>query len=596
MINSMTDKRRNNIPGRVIIIVLFLSCFIFFAVFYQYHVYFTEQLQIFQLTISHFLNYFSKPAFFASYLGDFFTQFYYLTGGGAVVITSALALFWFAVSQLLRKINFNNSLILLSVLPVVISWIALCSTEFPVSNIISLIISVLAAYLYISILKRRNRLMAAIFMLPLLYIAAGSNFYLLAIIAVCYEIYTNNSGKIYHALLLCAITVFVPFALKNHYLLTTSQAFTYLSEMNRNPGFKHFLPLISVLISVIIASLPLQKLRLKLNSLPSVLIQTVFIIAFLLTGLRLNADFTLEKILKLDFEASHDRWSKVYELSQKYKMHNKLSAYYTNMALSKLGFMPDSLMEHYQPAATGLFIPVNVNENYMTITFSNEVYWQLGDVNASQHSALLGMIFSPRAQNVRLMKRLVEINIVNRQYAAAEKFIGILGKTMFYRKWASDRKKFLFNEEECSRSKWITAKRAIIPSKDLLKKGNEYIKTLRMLVDNHPENRMAVDYLLCYHLLIKDIPSFVKDFDKYYSSCGNILLPEVYQEGLLIRIASGESSYDSYKQFRFSPDIVKRMTEYTRRYEENNGKGNTLQKEFGTTYWFYYHFATLTSE
>ena len=598
MVNNlkMTDTRRKNISERIIIVLLFLSCFFFFAVYYQYHVYFTEQLQIFQLTFSHFLNYFSKPAFFASYLGDFFTQFYYLTGGGAVVISLTLVLLWLVVSLLLKKINNSNSLILLSFLPVVFSWIALCSTEFPVSNVISLIISVLAAYLYISVLSRRNRLVAAIFMLPLLYIAAGSNFYLFAIIAVCYEIYTNNPIKIYHALLLCAITVFVPFALKDHYLLTSAQAFTYLSEMNKTPGFKHFLPLFSVLISVLIAGLPLQKFKLKLDTLQSFLIQTVFIIALLLTGLRLNADFTLEKILKLDFEASHDRWSKVYELSQKYKMHNKLSAYYTNMALSKLGFMPDSLMEHYQPAATGLFIPVNVNENYMTITFSNEVYWQLGDVNASQHSALLGMIFSPRTQNARLMKRLIEINIVNGQYAAAEKFISILGKTMFYRQWAEDRKKFLFNEEECSRSSWITGKRAIIPSKDLLKKGNEYIKTLRMLADNHPENKMAVDYLLCYHLLIKDIPSFVKDFDKYYSSCGNILLPEVYQEGLLIRIASGERSYDAYKKFRFSPEIIKRMTEYTRKYEENNGKGNALQKEFGTTYWFYYHFATLTSE
>jgi hypothetical protein len=598
MINSliMTNAKRNNIPGRVITVVLFVSCFSFFAFFYQYHVYFTEQLQIFQMTFSHFLNYFSKPAFFASYSGDFLTQFYYLTVGGAVVITLTLAMLWFAVSRLLKKISNNNPLILFTVLPVVFSWIALCSMEFPVSNLISLILSVFAANLYLSILSRRNRFVAAIFMLPLLYITAGSNFYLLAIIAACFEIYTINPGKIYHSLLLCAITIFVPLALKNHYLLTTGQAFTYLSEMNRNPGFKHFLPLLSVLISVVIAGSPLQNLKLKLNTLPSVALQLVFIIVLLVTGFRLNADFTLEKILKLDFEASHDRWSKVYELSQKYKMHNKLSAYYTNMALSKLGYMSDSLMEYYQPAATGLFIPVNANENYMTITFSNEIYWQLGDINASQHSALLGMIFSPRAQNVRLMKRLVEINIVNRQYAAAEKFIGILGKTMFYRKWASDRRKFLFNEEECSRSNWITDKRAIIPSKDLLKKGNEYVRTLRMLADNHPENKMAVDYLLCYHLLIKDIPSFVKDFDKYYSSFGQIHLPEVYQEGLLIRIVSGESSYDAYKQYRFSPDIVKRMTEYTRKYEENNGKGNALQKEFGTTYWFYYHFATLTSE
>ena len=114
------------------------------------------------------------------------------------------------------------------------------------------------------------------------------------------------------------------------------------------------------------------------------------------------------------------------------------------------------------------------------------------------------------------MKRLVEINIVNGQYAVAEKYIGILEKTMFHREWAAGMEKYLYNESECSKADWITEKRAIIPSRDLLKKGNEYITTLRMLADNNPDNRMAIDYLLCYHLLSKDIHSFVADFEKYY--------------------------------------------------------------------------------
>lgn len=593
----MNNKGRNNISGIVFIIVFFLSCLVFFGIFYNYHLFFTGQLQIFLLTSDHFLTYLSKPAFLSSYLGDFFTQFYYLIGGGAVVITITLGILWLSVGLLLKKISKQNSLILLPVLPVVFSWVALCNPEFPVSNIISLIISVISTLIYVSIRSDRTRILSGIIMLPLLYIAAGSNFYLLTVIAVYYEIFrTDKSGRFLFALILFAVTVYIPFDLKNNYLITTGQAFTYLSEMAMNPGLKYFLPLISLIITVIFAGLPFEKLRLDINSSLSFLIQSIVVVALLVPGIWLNSDFTLEKILRLDYETSYNRWSKVYDLSQKYQMRNNLSAYYTNMALSKLGLMPDRLMEHYQPAATGLFIPVNADENYLTITFSNEVYWQLGDVNASQHSALLGIIFSPRAQNVRLIKRLVEINIVNGEYAVAGKFITILEKTMFHRKWASDRRKFLYNEEECSGSNWIMAKRAIIPSKDILKEGNEYVKTLRMLADNHPDNKMAVDYLLCYHLLTKDISSFVKDFEKYYSSDRNILLPKVYQEGLLIRIASEEDSFKAYDKFRFSPDIVKGISEYTKIYEENSGNGVFLQKKFGKTYWFYYHFATLTSE
>lgn len=590
----MNNKGRNNISEIVFIIVLFLGCLIFFGIFYNYHLFFTGQLQIFLLTFKHFLSYLSKPAFFSSYFGDFFTQFCYLIGGGAVVITITLGILWLSVGLLLKKISKQNSLILLPVLPVIFSWVALCNPEFPVSNIISLIISVVSTLIYVSIRSDRTRILSGIIMLPLLYVAAGSNFYLLTVIAGYYEIFrTDNPGRFLFALILFAVTVYIPFDLKNNYLITTGQAFTYLSEMTRNKGLKHFLPMISLIITVIFAGLPFEKLKVDINSSLSFLIQSIVVVALLVPGIWLNSDFTLEKILRLDYEASFNRWSKVYDLSQKYKMRNNLSAYYTNMALSKLGLMPDRLMEHYQPAATGLFIPVDADENYLTITFSNEVYWQLGDVNASQHSALLGMIFSPRAQNVRLMKRLVEINIVNGEYAVAEKFITILDKTMFHRKWASDRRKFLYNEEECSGSNWIMAKRAIIPSKDILKKGNEYKKTLEMLAGDHPENKMAVDYLLCYDLLDKNLPSFIKNLVTFYKSDVKVVLPQVYQEALLITMASGKYPTDSFKQFIFNPGNIKRIADYTRIFEENKGNGTYLQKDFGKTYWFYFHYARM---
>jgi hypothetical protein len=593
----MKPGRKISIAEIIIISFFSLACLIFFGVFYRYHIFFEEQLQIFLITGDHFLSYLSKPAFLSSYAGDFLTQFYYLIGGGAVVVTITLGILWLSVRQLLKKISRNNYFILLPVLPVVLSWIALCDFEFPVSNIISLIISVIFTLIYVSIRSGRTRILAGIILLPFLYISAGSNFYLLTVIAVYCEIFRiDDPGRFLRSLLLCAITVFIPFSLSKYYLITIGQSFTYMSEMSKNSEFKYFLPLMSLIITVIIAGLTIEKIKGNINSSLSFLIQFIVVVVLVVSGIWRNADFSMERILRLDYEASHNRWKTVYDLSQKYKMRDNLSAYYTNMALARLGLISDSLMEHYQPAAKGLFIPVNPDENYIAITFSNEVYWQLGDINASQHSALLGMIFSPRAQNSRLMKRLTEINIVNGEYAVAEKYIKILEKTLFHHKWASSRRKFLYDEKECSGSSWIQEKRAIMPSKDLLKKRNEYAKTLRMLADDHPENRMAVDYLLCYYLLCKDIRSFTIDFDKYYASDRNRLLPKVYQEGLLIWIASGGGNFQDYNKFRFSPAIVKDFKDYSDLFEKNRGNGTALQKKYSKTYWFYFHYVTIKSE
>jgi hypothetical protein len=592
----MTETRKYSTPEKIFVVLIFAGCLLFFGFFYRYHLFFTEQLQIFRLTTDQFMSYLSRPAFLSSFIGDFLTQFYYLQGGGAVVITAALFALWLVTRQLVNRIYPGNDSLLFPLLPVVVSWIALCDPEFPVSNVISLIISVTCTLIYLSQSSFRIRLLLVIILTPVLYIAAGSSFYILTATGICYEIIQKEHRQgFFNGILFIAAALFFPLMAKSIYLLTAPQALTYLSEMTSTPSFFQYLPMLT-LICLILSSLLLSQHFFKTRTVFGLTGWIISLVVILVMGIRLTADFTMEKILRLDFEASHNQWNKVYELSGRYRMRNSLSAYFTNMALSKLDILPDSLMRHYQPAATGLFIPVNANENYMTIAFSNEVYWQLGDVNASQHSALLGMVFSPRAKNSRLMKRLIEINIVNGEYAVAEKYIGILEKTLFYRNWATEKRKYLFNEEECKRSGWIMEKRALIPTNDLLKKSNEYIITLRMLADNHSGNRMAVDYLLCFHLLSKDISSFITDFERYYTSEMGASLPEVYQEGLLISIGSGRRNPGDYSKFRFNNEIIRNFADYTREYEENNGKGAALYKKYGKTYWFYYHFAKMNNE
>ena len=573
--------------------LFFSACFLFFYFIYKYHLFFVEQQQIFLLTPEYFLSYLSKPAFLSSYIGDYITQFYYLTGGGAVVITLTFITLWLLVRKLIKRFTGKESGSLLPLIPVILSWIALCDIEFPIAAIVSMVISVAFTLIYISIKKGWLRFTAGIIILPLLYITAGSYFFLFAILSALYEILNGDTQKKYMASSLLIIAFLTPLCLKSHYLITTLQAYTWISDAVRNPRILYFLPSISLTVTVLLYLISFGKARFRLSGMTLVLSRVVVLLVILVPGIWFTADFTLEKILALDYEAIHNRWNRVYELSNRYNLRNNISSYYTNMAMAKAGILGDELMNHYQPAATGLFIPVNANETYLTITFSNEVWWQLGDVNASQHSALLGMIFSPRSRNTRLMKRLVEINIVNGEYAVAEKYINILEKTLFYSKWANEKRRFLNSEAECKGSQWIASKRAIIPTTDLLKSENEYKKTLEMLAEAHPENRMAVDYLLCYDLLDKNIRSFAENFKKYYNQEVKSSLPKVYQEALLIEIASGRYKPEDFGNFVFNPENVRRMAEYTKLYEESNGKGSALQEKFGKSYWFYYHFAVM---
>lgn len=90
---------------RITGITILLFSLLFFTFRYPHHLFFTEQMQLFLLTPAYFSAYLSKPAALASYPGDFFTPFYYLRGGGALVITSHLLILWLLLRSMIRRFS-----------------------------------------------------------------------------------------------------------------------------------------------------------------------------------------------------------------------------------------------------------------------------------------------------------------------------------------------------------------------------------------------------------------------------------------------------------------------------------------------------------
>jgi hypothetical protein len=527
---------------------LFLMiCFVFYSFFYSYHLFFTEQMQLFIITPEYFYGYFSKPAAIACYLGDFFTQFYYLKAGGAVVITITLSCIWILLKKLIKRFSDKKYISIIPILVVVvIAWMH-TDLAYTLASTIALIIAVISGLLYTYIPKQFVRLIVGIVFLPVLYIIAGAYFYLFVFIAILFEILNSNKKYItafVYALVLMFFSIFLPLFARSYYYLTKQQAYIYPNS----------------------------------------------------TNIKAKPNFFLEKLLALDSEWYFNRPDKTLELAEKYKLKNPLASYYYNLALSKNNLLPEKLMEGYQPGVKGLFIPVDSEQNYISITFSNEIYYHLGDMNAAQHAVLLATIFSPKCQSSRLMRRLVEINIINGEYDVVEKYLKMLEHTLFHRKWAKDKRRFLYNEQECNKAKWIAEKRNQYPIIDLLKAtNNDFVQTLKHLYLNHPENQYALDYLLCFYLLKKDINSFSKIIIDQYKNKRFESLPIIYQEALLIYFAQNPDN-ENRKLIRFAPGIYDKFANYNELYEKNNGNGGPLQKNYGKTYWFYYQYAAFKSK
>lgn len=517
----------------------------------------------------------------SSYVGDFLTQFFYLRGGGAMVLASLFGVEWLLGTVVIKRIAGVANAGLWASFPVLADWILHCDTLHGVSVSVGFILAMSLFLIYsLTAKKWLSYLVLAIFTVSGYWLAGGA-FLAFPFLVVAYDFSQHKSIWI-KGVLVFATVFSIPVMWRHHYLLTQIHSLIY-------PAFNKqslFLP-VALLGSVSCAVL-LKKLELTHAKMISIGVSfSLFVV--LATGLKANANFNFEKILSLDYETYLGNPERVVGLSKKYQLKNKQASYFINMALARQGVLPEYLLHFYQPFSLGLILPVTPNENWQSIFVSNEVFFLMGDMNLAQHSAMLGNTFSPYQRSSRMMRRLAEINLVNEDSAAANKYLRILSKTQFHKKWAQSR---LAINHSPNTARWLTEKRTQLPRTDRLIKSNDYLAALSFLVEQNPGNLIALDYLLCYHLLNKDLKSFRNVYDQYARSV-NRPVPAVYGEALLIGLFTSRASSAEALGYAIRPEKLKDFTDYTELYEKTAGDGDALKERFERSYWFYYHFATI---
>ncbi|MCY1722941.1 DUF6057 family protein [Prolixibacteraceae bacterium Z1-6] len=568
-----SEKIWNGVIAAEIAVVSFL----FFQFFYAYHLFFKEQILLFIYTPDYLLSYFSKPGWLTCLTGDFLTQFFYLRGGGPFVLAALFSIEWILSYLSIKKISKSQLAKFWAVLPVIADFVSHLSLAHT-ARISTGLILVLLLFLFYSGIK--NKYLATV--VAVIFSIAGHWFIGSAafVFPVLVLLHKLNSKYFVPNTLLLPLVFVLPLLIRGTYLLPLNE--TLLFPATQIEGL---LPL-AVFLFVLVIEVILQKTKTR----PLFVKLSIGIIGLALAigGFKNNVNFNREKIFALDSETYFGNTKKVIELAGKSKFENRFLSYYTNMALAKTGQLPHRLLEFYQPAIHGLILPVSQQENWQTILFSNELFYLLGDMNLAQHSSMLGNTFSPYQRSSRMMKRLAEINMVNGDYPGAEKFLRILGKTLFHKKWV--RKKSAENNAHCN-SNWLIEKRTQIAHSDTIRNSFDYIESIEFLVQQNPHNLIALDYLLSYYLLNKDLVSFKTAYDKYVKSLKRPV-PKVYGEALLVKLFQDKVTQKEVLDYRIGTEQMRGFADYTNFFKETRLDIERSQDKFGDTYWFYYHFAT----
>lgn len=193
---------------------------------------------------------------------------------------------------------------------------------------------------------------------------------------------------------------------------------------------------------------------------------------------------------------------------------------------------------------------------------ASEVAWQVGQVNAAQRFAFVGVLSSQRCVQPRLMKRLVETYLVTGEYRAAEKYIKILESNPHYRDWATAQRPLL-DSVACAPEDWIAAKRAMLPITDNpLDLTLIFPNALAFLIDDHADNRPAFEYGMGYLLVYKDLMTFMH-YMELMKERGEAF-PVLYQEAICLFFAAVQKDPDKYDYQLYSyniPELTKGTVE-----------------------------------
>ena len=573
-------------------LIVFGALFAFLQMCFEYHFYYIEQSQLFLFSEAYIRNKLLLPGGFSMLVAEFLVQFFIRPYVGALVTAVLLTGVGVCTAGIVKRIAPVSGLFILYVLPMLALLFMHFDFNYRVQGTVCYLMMMALLCGYMRIRNDLFRLVAGCVLVPVLFWLAGSITVLFAGMVCLFEglrktpkwyisligvaeVLLLGVGTVYFSLMGEYRWVFGP-DLYYHYTLHPKEIIYYSWIC---------LPLV-FLVAFFIRnknSLSGKKWRAGI----SCIAQLAMIAAVLWWGMPKYSDAKTLKLKKLDYFARTEQWDKTIE-ECKGKLTNFLYMCHLNMALANKGELSDKMFNFDQRGPQGLLVQWNKSENISCML--SDIYFTMGATASSQEMAFEGYVSAMEDGNPRMLKRLVQTNLIYGTYPVAEKYISILEKTYAYRDWAQSKRKYLYNDEVVESDPILGTRRRMLPDRNSLAMIKGLAGDLALFLEKGPANSAALQYLGAMYLLAKDLEGFKALVEKYYGTEFLPVLPVHFQEAVIVM---SEKEPDYWKRFNVSETIVARFTDYKKQVlanRNNSAIAGLLNRSYGNTYWFYFMF------
>lgn len=497
-----------------------IACWLFFQFFYSYHFFYQEQNQLFLLSGDYLATYFQKPGWASCMVGDFLTQFYYYRFAGPVILTLTLLVMGDLLRRAFGLIRKGAWGFWTAMLIMTIEACFYFHHAHRLSSAMAIIGGTILFLFYAFTTKRVPSFLRVVFGICLgllAYTAAGYGWMIYTLLIIIHDLVKKVKVGWWGCVFALGMIVFAITTTNRGYLLNTAANLTY-------PGI----------------------------------------------GRLSKPDFELEKVFATDNEYHFGNWTKVEQLVEGEEHPNEMQLFFYNLVKAQKGELPDHLLK-FTPNQLGTFYAIGPTTPKLIINSMNELYWALGDMTLTERAAMMTNVFAPNNRNVRMIQRLAECNMVSGDTLAAQKYLRLLSHTLIYRRWAK-------RVQEDS-GKYLLEKRAFINQADTIRLSDNLHMVMMEVLDSNPDNTVALDYILCSTLLLKDMDNFKRDYDRYCIATNKPRIKPLYQQALMIWLAGTNASEEEWKTYILDQEQWRRFQDY------NQHRGDT---HFSDTYWYYF--------
>ena len=512
------------VVGLWVLMIVALALFYWLA--YPSHLLWQEQNQIFLNSSDWISTYLDRPASLGMLAGDWLTQFYANTAAGAVILASAVMLCVALFAASMQRLHFRISAWVLTFL--FAALMVACS--FASSTRISFFICVAGGLaLGLAELCVANRRVEVVGMAPLLVVLAYFCFGFGALLTV--------------------------------WLIVMGSLRRAFSEERARWWWVR--PVAAVVFCLVLP-------RCFSGSLP-------YGTAFLYPG---PASPTLPQMRSENrmaiADAFYERdYDKVRRLAEGTDSPDDVTAFYYYLSFAVRDSLPEYLLR-YPLRNLGTLTTISDQSPLAVINMMNDLYYELGDMTYAERAAMMRNVFSPRNRNVRMIRRLAEINLVSGDTAAAMKYLRILDRTHAYAGWS---RSHIPGSMDPAAEADILRRRACSNNKDNIRLGDNCRNIILELLESNPGNTVALDYLLCTDLLLKDMDTFKMDYDTYCMVKGQPRYRDLYQQALMIYLAGTDAPQEEWERYIVSGPQLQAFRAYS------NRRGDPA---FRNTYWYYF--------